>query len=194
MSDSFNSQISFFSVSAERKYFGSACSSKISDNEHPFPILRDAEILAVKHLPLKVIPQFIKRGDDGLESSSSVVVGESFDVLKENKARLLGFEYSCDFKKESASGVVEPPPFSSHAESLARESSTEHVEVWEFVGIDFGDVSIVLVCWKMFFINFYRILVYFAEPHALMLRCKQEKDASEPQQSRSDARQTGRRR
>ncbi len=41
-------------------YFGSGHSSKMSDNEHALPVLGDAEILAVKHLPLEVVPQFIK--------------------------------------------------------------------------------------------------------------------------------------
>jgi hypothetical protein len=45
----------------------------MSDNEHSFPILGDSEILAVKHLPLDVVPQFIKRGDDGVERFSVVV-------------------------------------------------------------------------------------------------------------------------
>ena len=45
----------------------------MSDNEHSFPILGDAEILAVKHLPLEVIPQFIKRFDDGLKSEAKII-------------------------------------------------------------------------------------------------------------------------
>ena len=58
---------------SERKYFGSTCSSKMSDNKHSLPVLGDSVIFAVKHLPLAVIPQLIKRGDDGKERVSFVV-------------------------------------------------------------------------------------------------------------------------
>src|SRR5579863_7242729 len=48
----------FSVISLDRKYFWSTCSSKMSDNEYSFSVLRDPK-RAVKHLPLQVIPQFI---------------------------------------------------------------------------------------------------------------------------------------
>ena len=67
---------------SDRKYFWSTCSSKMSDNEHPFPVLGNAEILRVKNLPLAVIPKFIQRTEDDLKGIPFVVAEESFDVLK----------------------------------------------------------------------------------------------------------------
>jgi hypothetical protein len=75
--------IRYFCIFSERKYFWSGCSSKMSCNEHTFPVLGDSVILAVKHLPLAVVPQLINRGDDGLESPSTVMAEKSFDVFKE---------------------------------------------------------------------------------------------------------------
>ena len=60
-------------VSADRKYLQSGRSSKISDNEHSFPDSGGLRNSAVKHLPLEVIPQLIKRIDDCSESSPFVV-------------------------------------------------------------------------------------------------------------------------
>jgi len=53
------------------------------DNEHSFPIVGDSEILAVKHLPLEVIPQLIKRFDDGLKSEAKIVREKPFNVFKQ---------------------------------------------------------------------------------------------------------------
>ena len=48
----------------ERKYFSPASHIKISDKIHPFAGLGDAEIPAVKHLPLHTIPQSVQRMED----------------------------------------------------------------------------------------------------------------------------------
>jgi len=45
----------------------------MADNVHPFPILGDFVILAVKHLPLDVVPQLIKRSDNGMKCLTVVV-------------------------------------------------------------------------------------------------------------------------
>lgn len=45
-------------------YSAGALLSKISDNEQAFSGLGDTEILAVKHLPCDIIPQFIQRTED----------------------------------------------------------------------------------------------------------------------------------
>jgi hypothetical protein len=55
----------------------------MSDNEHSLPVLGHSVILAVKHLPLQVIPQLIKRGDDGSESLSVVMTQKSFNIFKD---------------------------------------------------------------------------------------------------------------
>ena len=61
-------------VACDRKYFGSGCSSRMSDNVDPLPVLGYSVILAVKHLPLAVIPQFIKRPEDGFKCDSAVAL------------------------------------------------------------------------------------------------------------------------
>ena len=73
----------FWVACGERKYFGSGCSSKMSDNEHSLPVLWHSVIFAVKHLPLTVIPQLINRGDDGAESFSVVMTEQSFNIFKD---------------------------------------------------------------------------------------------------------------
>src|SRR5699024_7989707 len=70
-------------ISFDRKYFSSTPVSKMSDNEHSFPVLRDSEIFRVKQIPLRIIPEFIQGSEDGLERISVVMVEQSFDVLKE---------------------------------------------------------------------------------------------------------------
>jgi hypothetical protein len=70
-------------AASERKYFRSGRASKMSDNEHALPVLRDCEVLSVKHLPLAVVPDRIQRKEDGCESASLLVAEESLDVLKQ---------------------------------------------------------------------------------------------------------------
>ena len=89
-----------FTILSERKYFWSGCSSKMSNNEHALPVLRDSVILAVKHLPLQIIPQLNKRSEDCGEGCTAVVAEEAFDIFKEKQARPFVFEYPCDFKKK----------------------------------------------------------------------------------------------
>ncbi|GAG92947.1 unnamed protein product, partial [marine sediment metagenome] len=72
-----------FTIFSDRKYFWSGFFSSMSDNEHPLPILGNTEILAVKHLPLTVIPKLIQRSDNGFKGSPIIVAKESFDILKE---------------------------------------------------------------------------------------------------------------
>jgi hypothetical protein len=97
----------------------------MSDNEYPFSILRDSEILAVNNFPLNVVPQFIKTLDDDSKGSSPIVVEESFDVFKENIRYSFVSENATDFKKESTASIFcrESRALSSNAESRARESA-----------------------------------------------------------------------
>ena len=85
----------------------------MSDNEHSLPVLRDSVILAVKHLPLTIIPQFCNRGHDGSESVSVVMAEKSFNIFKDEISRLFCSQYSCKFKKECSSGIFKASPFSS---------------------------------------------------------------------------------
>ena len=57
----------------ESKYLAGTSVSKISDNIHPIAGLRDAEILAVKHLPCDIVPQFIQRVEDCLKRPARVM-------------------------------------------------------------------------------------------------------------------------
>ena len=79
----------------------------MSDKEYPFSVLRDSEILAVKQFPLTVIPQAIQDLEDDFESYSSVVVKESFDILKEYVRYSFFACESKHFKSECPSGVVQ---------------------------------------------------------------------------------------
>src|SRR5699024_1936224 len=91
--------IIFSICSSDRKYFSSTCSSRISDNEHPFSILWYSKILAVKQLLFDIIPQFPKSVEDCSDSPSSLVIKQPFDVFKENKFWLPLSNSSRDFKE-----------------------------------------------------------------------------------------------
>ena len=140
---------------------GSGFSSKMSDNVHSLPVLGDAEILAVTHLPLEVIPQLIKRGDHGTESSSLVVAEKSLNVFKDEMSRPFTPQYSCKVIEKSPSGIIEPQSFSSDAERLARESSDQEVEVGESISVDCGNVSVAPVAGEVSFIGCDCVLVDF---------------------------------
>ena len=71
----------------------------MSDNVDAFPVLGDSVILAVKHLPLTVVPQFINRSDDGFESISVVVTKQPFNILEYEESRLFGGKYSSKVKE-----------------------------------------------------------------------------------------------
>jgi hypothetical protein len=101
----------------------------MSDNEHPLPILGNSEILAVKHLPLEVIPQPIKRSDDGMKCLTLVVWKQSFDVLKQQKTGSFILGDPADLEEESSPCVLKSSSLSSDRESLARKSSAEQFEV-----------------------------------------------------------------
>ena len=79
----------------------------MSDNEDALAVLRNPEILAVKHLPLDVVPQAIKRTDDDGERAPFIVREKPFDVLKEQKAWSFGFDNPSDVKEERTARVFE---------------------------------------------------------------------------------------
>lgn len=126
---------------SERKYRWSGCVSKMSEDIYALPVLGDAEILAVKHLPLEVIPQVIQRLEDDAEGSSAVVAEEPLDVLKEHVATAHMSKQPLDFKEERTAGVSKPFPLAGDGKGLARKSSTDEIKVWEGCGVDGGDVT-----------------------------------------------------
>lgn len=140
----------------------------MSDNEHALPVLGDSVILAVKHLPLKVIPQLIKRGDDGSESLSVVVAEKSFNVFKNAELRLFCSQYSRKFKEHRPSGIFKATSLPCDRKCLARKATDKEVEVGEFFCVDFGDVSIVVMCWKVFLINVGGVFVDFGVTDTLV--------------------------
>ena len=117
----------------------------MSDKENPFSVLWDSEILAVKQLPLTVIPHAIQDFEDDFEGSSSVVIEESFDILKEDIRYGFVASESKHLKSESPSCVLqgESCSFSSDRKSRARESSNEKVGVWNVSSGNISNVSSV---------------------------------------------------
>ncbi len=94
-------------MSNERKYFGSGRSSAMSDNEHSFPTLGHAEILAVAHLPLHVVPQVMKRREDRAEGPLLIVSKQSCDVFKEKQVRSFGVGDPAKIEEQSSASVLE---------------------------------------------------------------------------------------
>lgn len=90
----------------ERKYFSGTSLSKISDNIHALSGLGDSEILAVKHLPCDIVPQFIQRREDGRKSPALVMRQQSGNIFKQQKRWSFNGGNSGDLKKESASCVI----------------------------------------------------------------------------------------
>ena len=62
-------------------------------------------MFAVKHSPFDMIPQVIKRGEDDAKRPASVMRKEPRHVFKKKIQRPLLFNYSGQFKEESASCI-----------------------------------------------------------------------------------------
>jgi hypothetical protein len=101
----------------------------MSHNEHPLPTLGNAEIPAVKHLPLRIVPQLIKRGDDRAEGSAFVVKEKALNVLKQTKARPLAGKDASDLEEESSSSIFETQSSPGDRERLARKAADQEVKV-----------------------------------------------------------------
>ena len=89
----------------ERKYFSPASHIKISDKIHPFAGLGDAEIPAVKHLPLHTIPHSLQRMEDGRKRPPFVMVKQSGNIFKQQIPRLSGFSQPGKLKEQGPSRV-----------------------------------------------------------------------------------------
>lgn len=128
-------------IAGDRKYLSSTESSKMSDNEHAGAGLGHSEALAVKHLPLDIIPQLPQGFEDDPESESIVGREQTLDVLKEKHLRSLSPSDSAYLVKYRPASVLEAPPLSSDREALARKSRTEAVVIWDFPRINPSNVS-----------------------------------------------------
>lgn len=113
----------------------------MSDNEHALAVLGDTEILAVKHLPLQVVPQLIQRGEDSAERAPLMVSEKASDVLKKQKPWLFRPSNPRDLKKENATGIAESRAHAGNGEGLAGETAAQEIEVGETAGVDTGDVA-----------------------------------------------------
>lgn len=149
-----------------RKYFGSGCSSKISDKVHALSGLGDAVILAVEYLPLDVIPQLIKGAEDGSESLPLVVAEEALDVFEDEESGLADFEDAGDIEEESASCFIEPETLPSDTEGLAGKATNEKIELWKGIGVDVCCIAVVVMI-EVLLVGCDGMLVDFGVPDAL---------------------------
>src|SRR5205807_1888554 len=142
--------------------------STMADNEDPLAALRDAEILAVAQLPLKVVPQFIQRGEDRLEGPAVLMREEAGDVLKEEKARPLTLHDPAKLEEQRAASVSKSASGARCTERLTRESADEQVEAREHLRRERCDVAIGAVRGKVAAVDLERVRVDLAEPDALV--------------------------
>ncbi len=68
---------------------------------------------------------------------------ETGNIFEQQKWRSFGFNHTGNFKEQSASGIFEALSFTSLRKGLAGESSTEKVEVWEFIGVDLSCIWVI---------------------------------------------------
>lgn len=80
-------------------------------------------MFAVKHRPFDMIPQVIKRGEDGRKRPAAVMVKQSRYVFKQKIRRSFGFSQSGNFKEESTSCIFKPFSAASERKCLAGESA-----------------------------------------------------------------------
>lgn len=141
----------------------------MSDNEDPFPVLGDTEVLRIKHLPLAVIPKFVQRSEDNRERISVIVREESFDVLKEKVRGSVKPCNAADVKEECPSCLSEAFSLPSNAESLARKPCGDEVVPRYLVGSNSRDVSGVDFP-EVSFVDFGGVFVPLVCPDALCFR------------------------
>ena len=80
-------------------------------------------MFAVKHRPFDMIPQVIKRGEDGRKRPAAVMVKQSRYIFKQKIRRSFGFSQSGNFKEESTSCIFKPFSAASERKCLAGESA-----------------------------------------------------------------------
>ena len=90
-----------------------------------------------------MVPQSVQRIEDRCKRPALVMVKQAGYVLKQQIARLPGFSQAGQLKKEGAARVSEPSAAASQAESLARESAAEQVEVGHGVGVGVSGIFCV---------------------------------------------------
>ena len=111
------------------------------------------EILAVKHLPLEVIPRFCKRGDNDFESVSVVMRYSPFNVFKIKNFGCLSLSILGDFKEKVSSCVIKSSAFPSNAKAcVGNLRQMSHGQGFHFVGtVVMSLVSIPLVFLSTFY-------------------------------------------
>ena len=124
--------------------------------------------MAVKHLPFDMVPQSVQRIEDRRKRPALVMVKQAGYVLKQQIARLPGFSQAGQLKKEGAARVSEPSAAASQAESLARESAAEQVEVGHGVGGGVSGIFCVPLSFavKQGAVAVLGVFVAFTVPHA----------------------------
>ena len=97
-----------------------------------------------------------------------VMIDETHHVLKKQIRRLPGFSQSGQFKEEGSSRISESFPGSCNAESLARESAAEQLEVRHGAGVGFSGIfnEPLSLRVKQGVITAVGVFVDFAVPHA----------------------------
>jgi hypothetical protein len=133
----------------------------MSDNDDPLPVLGNAEIFAVKHLPLEVIPQFIQRLEDCSKRPAFVVIEEPFDVFKKQIFGSVMLRDSGNFEEESSASVFHTSPLPSDTESLARKAATDKVVGWDVSCGNSGNVSAVDGSGEVFVVGVAGVLIPF---------------------------------
>lgn len=120
----------------ERKYLGSGFASKMSDNVDAFSILWEAKILAVKHLPLKVIPQVIKDLETAQRRCPVRVSEKPANVFKQYEAWVFGVNDAGHVKEEFSALVAKALSASCNGKALARKACAKEVKVWQTAFVD----------------------------------------------------------
>ena len=97
-------------------------------------------ILAVKHLPFDMIPQFRKRPEDDVKGPALVVRKQAGYIFEQNKRGLFGSKYAGNLEKQRSASIFKAFSVSGDAEALARKSAANEVEIGHFISIDLSCV------------------------------------------------------
>ena len=97
-------------------------------------------ILAVKHLPLDMIPQPRKRPKDDIEGPAFVMRQQAGYVFKQNNRGLFGSKYAGNLEKQRSASIIKAFSVSGDAEALARKSAANEVEVGQLPCVDLSCV------------------------------------------------------
>nr|WP_232235133.1 MULTISPECIES: hypothetical protein [Frankia] len=137
-------------------------------NEDALTALGHAEMRAVQHLPLAVIPSGIQTVEDGPERPPAIMREKPADIFKEKVRRPVVAGQPQDFKEQGASQVREPAPLSGEAEGLAGEAGADEVMRGDFSGSDVPEVAAVNLPSKVMVVHVGGLGVPFVRPDDFM--------------------------